>query len=64
MRTLDDFYHLSISALKHQIGAQSFGGGTRIAACNRYHRLIYVFSIFNVPANVPADLSRLGLLEA
>ncbi len=35
------------------------GGGTRIVACNRYHRLIYIFSIFNVPANVPADLLAL-----
>ncbi len=32
------------------------GGRNRIVACNPYYRLIYVFSIFNVPANVPADL--------
>jgi len=32
------------------------GGGNRIVACNRYYKLIYIFSIFNVPANVPADL--------
>jgi len=32
------------------------GGGNRIVACNPYHRLIYIFSIFNVPTNVPADL--------
>ncbi len=39
------------------------GGGNRIVACNPYHRLIYVFSIFNVPANVPADLlDAIGLL--
>jgi hypothetical protein len=39
------------------------GGGNRIAACNPYHRLIYIFSIFNVPANVPADLlDAIGLL--
>ncbi len=39
------------------------GGGNRIVACNRYHRLIYIFSIFNVPANVSADLlDAIGLL--
>jgi hypothetical protein len=35
---------------------RQLGGGNRIAACNRYHRLIYVFSIFDAPTNVPADL--------
>ena len=35
------------------------GGGNRIAAYNPYHRLIYIFSIFNVPTNVPADLLAL-----
>jgi hypothetical protein len=35
---------------------RQLGSGNRIAACNRYHRLIYVFSIFDVPTNVPADL--------
>jgi len=39
------------------------GGGNRIEACNPYHRLIYVFSIFNIPTNVPADLlDAIGLL--
>jgi hypothetical protein len=32
------------------------GGGNRIAVCNPCHRLIYIFSILNVPTNVPADL--------
>ncbi len=32
------------------------GGGNRTVACNRYHKPFYVFSIFNVPTNVPADL--------
>jgi hypothetical protein len=32
------------------------GGRNRTVACNHYHRLIYIFSIFNVPTNVPADL--------
>jgi len=42
---------------------KKMGGGNRIVACNRYHRLIYVFSIFNIPTNVPADLlDATGLL--
>jgi len=32
------------------------GGGNRIVACNPYHRLLYIFSIFKIPENVPADL--------
>jgi hypothetical protein len=32
------------------------GGGNLIVAYNPYHRLIYIFSIFNLPTNVPADL--------
>ena len=37
--------------------------GNRIVACNPYHRLIYILSIFNVPTNVPADLlDAIGLL--
>jgi len=32
------------------------GDGNRIVAYNPYHRLVYIFSIFNVPTNVPADL--------
>jgi hypothetical protein len=28
------------------------GGGNRIVACNPYHRLVYVFSIFNVQTNL------------
>ena len=38
-------------------------GGNQIIACNPYHRLIYIFSIFDVPANVTADLlDAFGLL--
>jgi len=40
------------------------GGRNRIAAYNHYHKPLYVFFIFKIPTNVPADLSRLGLLEA
>ena len=32
------------------------GSGNRIVACNPYRRLIYIFSIFNVLTNIPADL--------
>ncbi len=35
----------------------------RIAACNRYYKLIYIFSIFKIPTNVPANtLDAIGLL--
>jgi hypothetical protein len=30
------------------------GGGNRIVVCNRCHKPFYVFSIFKIPANVPA----------
>jgi len=43
--------------------SEKMGGGNRIVACNHCHKLIYVFPIFNVPANVPADLlDAIGLL--
>jgi len=35
------------------------GSGNRIVACNHCCRLIYVFSIFKIPENVPADLLAL-----
>jgi len=44
-------------------GAKQMGGGNRIVACYPYHRLIYIFYIFNIPTNVPADLlDAIGLL--
>jgi len=30
-------------------------GGNRIVACNRYYKLIYIFSIFKIPANIPSN---------
>lgn len=39
------------------------GGGNRIIACNPYHRLTYIFSIFNIQTNVPAVLYRSKLLN-
>jgi len=48
---------------KADIHTESTGGGNRIVAYNPYHRLIYIFSIFDVPANVPANtLDAIGLL--
>jgi len=40
------------------------GGGNHTTVCNPYYRLIYVFYIFDLPTNVPANLSRLRPLEA
>ena len=37
--------------------------GNRIVAYNPYHRLICIFSIFNVPTNVPTYLLHLKLLN-
>ena len=43
--------------------AAAHGGGNRIVTYNPYHRLFYVFSIFNVPTNVPTSILRLNPLN-
>jgi len=35
--------------------SQYLGGGNRIVACNPCHRLIYIFSIFNIPTDLPTN---------
>lgn len=40
------------------------GNGNRIVACNRYLKLFYNFSIFEIPTNIPLNsLDVTGLLQ-
>ena len=63
IKSLHAFIHGGLIDFLKLLLEQLMGGENRIVAYNPYQRLIYIFSIFNVPTNVPADLlDAIGLL--